>query len=326
MFLVLGSAAGNPELTTFAVTAAMFHLFTHAFFKALLFLGAGSVMHSMGDIIDMRRFSGLRKVMPWTCGTFFLGALALSGIFPLAGFWSKDELLAAVHDSLSGPFGPYFLVLYAIALFTAFLTPFYTFRAFFMTFFGPEKFPPEAGHHPHESPWVMLLPLVVLAVCSVLVGLVFGPTHWFAHYLAKTPYLPHDAGPPALHWDIMLLSTAIGLAGIGGAYLLYVRFPAWPAKLRGIFRGMYQLSVNKFYLDEIYDVLVVHAVWAFAGICRAFDQYIVDGLVDFVGTLPSLAGKYIFRPVQNGLLQFYALFMILGLALFTVAVVVRLWG
>ena len=164
MFMTLGSASAavSHDLVGFAVTAAVFHVFTHAFFKALLFLAAGSVMHAMGNVIDMRRFSGLRTVMPTTHWTFLCGALALSG-FPLfAGFWSKDEMLGATLAASQGghTFSLLYLILFIVGMLTAGLTAFYTFRAYFKTFWGPEKIPHEAGHHAHESPRVMTVPLM----------------------------------------------------------------------------------------------------------------------------------------------------------------------
>ncbi|MCI0358676.1 MAG: NADH-quinone oxidoreductase subunit L [Planctomycetaceae bacterium] len=200
MFLALGAG------TVLGVTGGMFHLFTHAFFKALLFLGAGSVMHAMGGIIDIRQFGGLRRLMPWTHATFLIGCLALSGVFPLAGFWSKDTVLAAVHHNAiehelerrvgshpghpdaepaaPGPLAGWtaeqlatarliYEVLYYGALFTSFLTALYTFRAFCLTFYGQERIPDQAGHHAHESPPLMVAPLAVLAVCSIFVGMAF---------------------------------------------------------------------------------------------------------------------------------------------------------
>jgi len=204
MFMALGAGVGN--VAQLAVVAAMFHLFTHAFFKALLFLASGSVMHAMGDVIDMRRFGGLRDRLPYTCWTFAIGGLALSGIFPLSGFFSKDEILLALR-SASHDGGWLYILIYWVAVFTAFLTAFYVGRAFFMTFWGPEKLPspddPEAprvageapsnaGHdhaeweagaalaHPHghdshlghESPPLMTYPLFALAGCTVLIGLI----------------------------------------------------------------------------------------------------------------------------------------------------------
>src|SRR5262249_21009257 len=149
------------DLTLLAVTAAIFHLFTHAFFKALLFLSAGSVMHAMGDVIDMRRFGGLRKVLPITHITFLCGALALA-VFPLVSrFVSKDMILETVLRA--GDWWAGYYVLFAVALATAGLTAFYTFRAYFLTFHGPTVIPPEAGEHAHESPPVTTVPLIVLA-------------------------------------------------------------------------------------------------------------------------------------------------------------------
>src|SRR5205823_10307598 len=152
MFLALGTlGAVSPA---FAVTAAIFHLFTHAFFKALLFLSAGSVMHAMGDVIDMRRFGGLRRVMPVTHVTFLCGAAALAGVPLLSGFWSKDMVMESLTAASEGahPYHESFHFLLLVALLTAFLTAFYTFRAYFLTFWGPTRVPEEAGGHAHESP------------------------------------------------------------------------------------------------------------------------------------------------------------------------------
>jgi NADH-quinone oxidoreductase subunit L len=154
MFMALGTSGTISP--AFAVSAAMFHLFTHAFFKALLFLGSGSVMHAMGGVIDVRQFGGLRKVMPVTHLTFLCGALALAGFPLLSGFWSKDlilESLTAASESDS-PYTAGYFALFLVACVTAFLTAFYTFRAYFLTFWGPERIPHEAGHHAHESPSV----------------------------------------------------------------------------------------------------------------------------------------------------------------------------
>ena len=196
MFLALGSATKAHNVLELGITAAIFHLFTHAFFKALLFLGAGSVMHAMHNIIDMRKFSGLRKLLPYTHWTFFCGAAALAGLVPFAGFWSKDEILAAAYDASNGPhFSAMYYLLFIIGMITAGLTAFYTFRAYFMTFWGEEKIPVEAGDHAHESPMVMVVPLMILAVGAVLTGLVFGPlTHSFAHVLLHSWMEPTFAG------------------------------------------------------------------------------------------------------------------------------------
>ncbi|MDP6445284.1 MAG: NADH-quinone oxidoreductase subunit L, partial [Pirellulaceae bacterium] len=271
MFLALGVG------TMAGISAGMFHLFTHAFFKALLFLGSGSVMHAMGNVIDMRQFGGLRKLMPYTHATFLVGCLALAGVFPLAGFWSKDGIVASVHDrvheleheleqrhehpvsavdAVEGDVGHasplagladeqlaqyawVYHLLYYGAMFTAFLTAFYTFRAFLLTFYGEEKTPSAAGSHAHESPLSMTGPLIALAVCAALAGLALdqtaapdylrgdAPPHRFADFLGSTPQL-HDglvAATPALdkfHVDVAGRSTLVAFIGIALALYLYL--------------------------------------------------------------------------------------------------------
>ena len=332
MFLGLGCAAAfdragsHAGLITAAVIAALFHLFTHAFFKALLFLGSGSVMHAMGDVIDMRRFGGLRRVLPWTHLTFLIGALALAGFPLLSGFWSKDEILTLAYHATHGDrYAPAFTVLVAGALVTTFLTAFYTFRAYFLTFAGAERYPPEAGDHPHEAPAVMLGPLAVLALGALGVGALVGPTHLFGDYLEQTPHLPAAPAGHAFDWVMMAASAGLALLGIGLAYAGCGRRAAAPARPAAAHRWWYQLSANKFYLDELYDALLVRPIRGFAALFRWLDQNIVDGLVDLVGHVPAAFG-HLFRPVQNGLVQFYALATLLGLTVFVVALVYRLSG
>jgi NADH-quinone oxidoreductase subunit L len=337
MFLALGSGvlSGGEALVTFAVLAAMFHLFTHAFFKALLFLSSGSVMHAMGNVIDMRRFSGLRKALPRTHWTFLCGAAALSGFPLLSGFWSKDEILDAAWRAghHADRYAYWYLLLWLVGLITAGLTAFYTFRAYFMTFWGEERIPQEAfAHHhghaahgesPHlESPSVMTIPLMILAVFAVGVGFVLGPTHLFGHFVAHTPGLP----PPeeeGLNYGMMLISTIVALTGIGLAWWMYVRQPDLPAKLARSAQGLYQLSLNKFYIDELYDALILAPLAGFTMFLRIFDLHVLDGLVDLIGYLFRWLG-FRFRPVQNGLVQFYALAMVLGLTVFLIALVSKM--
>ncbi len=334
MFLALGCGVVVPDhkLAAFAVTAAIFHLFTHAFFKALLFLAAGSVMHAMGDTCDMRAFSGLRRVLPITHWTFLCGALALAGFPLLSGFWSKDEILAAVIEASEAghhsPAGIIYGVLALSAIFTAGLTAFYTFRAYFKTFWGDEKFPPEAGHHPHDAPPVMAWPLRILAVGALGVGLVIGPlTPWFANILEYRwirPQYVHLAPtePHPMNIGLMLVSTVVGLAGIGIAYWMYVKQPSLADAFAKRAGESYDLSRNKFYFDEIYELIVVKPMSIIAQVCRIVDAYLIDGLVDLVGHLPGFLG-YLVRPVQNGLVQFYALLMALGLAGFLLSILLQ---
>jgi proton-translocating NADH-quinone oxidoreductase chain L len=336
MFLALGCGVKlGPELALapVAVTAAIFHLFTHAFFKALLFLSAGSVMHAMGGVIDMRRFGGLRKVMPITHWTFLCGAGALAGVPLLSGFWSKDEILGVAFDAgaLEWSSRGVYALLWAVGLITAALTAFYTFRAYFLTFWGEERIPREAGHHAHESPPIMTVPLMVLAVGAVAAAILVGNpvSHTFQSYLYDNwiasnlpgllPATEHEHGA---NLGLMLGSSLIALGGIGVAWFMYVKQPAAAGNLAAAIPNAYQMSRNGFYIDELYDIFIVKPLTGLAVFCRLFDQYLVDGLVDLVGQTPRFLGGVV-RPLQNGLVQFYALLMILGVAGFLLAVLLR---
>ncbi len=378
MFLGLGTGS------VVGIAGAMFHLFTHAFFKACLFLGAGSVMHSMGHVIDMKRFSGLKKIMPYTYVTFVVGSLALAGLFPLSGFWSKDTILAAVrhaghpvhsapehsgdaheptghegdhsvaeksHDEHSPsndlyastvstlrsradigfhilPYTPMisasrcYMILFWSGTFTAFLTAFYTFRAVFMTFHGELKVPEEAGDHAHESPASMTLPLVILALGAAFLGGILGhTTGYFDGYLGKT--VSGAAGHHEMDWFVAGVSSVVAIAGIGLAYLFYGKPSPIPAALAKLSPSLTQLSQKKFLLDEVYGWLVIGPLKGVAHLSSAIDAYIVDGfIVNFIfGEVPRLFGRLL-RPLQNGLVQFYALSMMLALAVMLASVLI----
>jgi NADH-quinone oxidoreductase subunit L len=316
MFLGLGSGA---------VVAGVFHLFTHAFFKALLFLAAGSVMHAMGGVIDMRRFSGLKKIMPWTRWTFLVGALALCGFPPFSGFWSKDEIVGGALERAEahGPYATWYLVLFVTALVTAGLTAFYTFRAYLLTFEGEERVPEEAGHHAHESPRVMTVPLVVLAVGAVLVGLIEPLWQAFSGPLRHHTTGISDLPEAESNYMVMAVSSAVAILGILAAVYVYKLRAGLADRMARAVPALYQLSLNKFGFDELYWAFVVKPLEGFAEFCRVFDFYVVDKVVDIVGLLPRAAGV-LFRPVQNGLVQFYALAMILGMVVFLLALVAKL--
>jgi NADH-quinone oxidoreductase subunit L len=314
MFLALGTG------TLIGATAGMFHLLTHAFFKALLFLGAGSVMHAMGGVIDIRQLGGLRRRMPVTHWTFLFGCLAIAGVAPFAGFWSKDAILLAVHQRAGqGNWAEMYEMLFATAAFGILLIDFYMFRPFFRVFYGPEQIPPEAGHHAHESPGAMTAPLVVLAFGSLTVGAYFEWTHGFVNFLKATPSLAWmETAPatvhPAEHGQIGWMSTGFTLVGIASAAMVYLgnrNKAAALARLMNVF-GLYTLSYGKFFIDAIYAAFVVWPLLGVARVAAWFDARIVDGLVDFVGGVPKTLGAAM-RPIQNGLIQFYALAMMLGL-------------
>jgi NADH-quinone oxidoreductase subunit L len=327
MFLALGTS--GTITPAFAVGAAMFHLFTHAFFKALLFLSAGSVMHGMGGVIDVRQFSGLRKVMPVTHLTFLCGAAALAGVPLLSGFWSKDlilESLTAASESNSSYTAGYF-TLFLVACLTAFLTAFYTFRAYFLTFWGEKRIPEEAGHHAHESPSSMTLPLIVLACGALVVGIALEPfTHWFSGFLKTTPSLAHARGltdakevEHHFNWTIAGLSAALAFGGIAIAFALYRKGGAEkaPAGMTKVF----ELSRKKLFVDELYNAVLVKPAEVVAFLARVFDGFL-DALSRLVASFPRFAGQWL-RAIQNGLVQFYALSMALGVAVFLTFVVYR---
>ncbi len=310
MFMAVGTGAAH-ELMPVAVMAAMFHLCTHAFFKALLFLGAGNVMHAMGDVVDMRRFGGLRSVLPKTYILFGIGAVALAGIPPLAGFWSKDGILAVLFDASSDrDYGNSFIALFAFALVTVFITSVYTFRAFFRTFHGKLRLPKEAGEHPHEASVVNIAPMIVLALGSVTAGMLLGPTGVLVDLFDHLPSLRKVSDHHG-HEGIWLpaLSIALSLAGVAVAWLTTlgeVTESTLPSKNPFVSAG-----ANRFYFDEAYDLFIVRPIQALAGAASAFEAGFFDM---FWGKLQSMVlgfGKLL-RVFQSGLLNHYAAAIAIG--------------
>lgn len=293
-----------------SLSASMFHLWTHAFFKALMFLGAGSVLHALHNKADVWDMGGLIKKMPITGWTFVIGGLAIAGIPPFAGFWSKDEILAvtlqyATHGHSLG------YVLFFMATFTAFLTAFYMWRMIFLTFFGKEK--PE--NHPHESPWSMAFPLVVLAVLSTVGGLIGTP---WANYWSKWIHFgqPHH-GEPAI--GLMLLSVFLGVAGIGLAYIFYYKDEEKlrVKQLAERYQTLYKISFNKYYVDELYQWFTRTVVDASAKVLYWFDIHVVDGIIDGMAGFTKVSGRGL-RYLQTGKLQTYALVFFLAVLVITV--------
>ena len=310
MFIALGMG------TLLGATAGMFHLLTHAFFKALLFLGAGSVMHAMGGVIDIRQIGGLRRRMPITFWTFLAGSLAIAGVPPLAGFWSKDSILLAIQQKASlGDVADLYRMLFASSTFGILLIDLYMFRPFFTVFFGPERIPREAGHHAHESPGVMTVPLMILAFGSIVVGAYFEYTHGFADFLAATPsWTPLPSNLPAEHGHIGVMSTIITFSGIALTAALYLGRRTMVDRLTRLMNvfGLYTLSYGKFFIDAIYTATIIWPLLGIARLAARFYSTIIDGLVDSIGAAPKRIGAAL-RPLQNGLVEFYALAMMLGL-------------
>ena len=338
-----------------AFSAAAFHLMTHAFFKALLFLGSGSVIHAMNEEQDMRRMGGLRQHMPLTFWTMLIGAVAIAGIPPLSGFFSKDEILYRTFLSNQ--------LLWGIGAITAVMTAFYMFRLINMTFLGQYRGPaPDAGGHgdshghawhgPHESPRLMTWPLVALAVGAVLAGFVgvpaaLGGSNVIEHFLEPSftvPGMAHaaeEAHHYEIEWALMALSVLLALGAIWFARRNYVERPEEAERLAGRLAGTHRLLTNKYYVDELYDATVVSGMmsgarnlWRFDGavvdgavngtgwatrassvISHVLDKYVVDGLVNLVGWI-CREGSYGFRRVQTGLIQNYAFATLVGVFAF----------
>ncbi len=291
--------------------AAIFHMFNHAFFKALLFLGSGSANHST-HTFDMRRMGGLRRYMPWTYATFLIASLSLCGVFPFAGFWSKDEILGDSWNEQKAVFGVAFAVV--------FLTAFYMFRALIMTFEGEYKGgeEPEPGHAseatalgehermPHESPWVMVVPLLVLAVLATLSGL-SNISDGFSHILeGALPEPMRELHKPQFNFGLAASSTALALAGILLAWLIYGAKVISADKLRRAVAPVHTLVSNKYYMDYLYERVLVAGV-LYRGVAFVLDQFdrrVVDGAVNGVARA-TRAGGAALRLVQSGQLQAY---------------------
>ncbi len=291
-YMMLGLGVGS-------LSAGFFHLWTHAFFKALMFLGAGSVLIGLHHKADVWEMGGLIKKMPITAVTFVVGGLAISGIPPFAGFWSKGDILDATLASGH-------TVLFVIGSFTAFLTAFYIWRMIFLCFFGKEN--PE--NHPQESPLVMTIPLMILALFSTVAGLI-GTPWWdvWGRYIHFGTYVP-----PVANWPLMIGDTLLGALGIYAAYLFYCKDREKTKALaaRQWFGGrLYDVLYHKYYLDELYMWFNHSMVDGVARLMYLFDIYVVDGIVNGVGAFTVAAGEGL-RVFQTGRLQNYALVFFLG--------------
>jgi NADH-quinone oxidoreductase subunit L len=337
MFLALGVGA---------FTAGIFHLMTHAFFKALLFLGSGSVIHALGGEQDMRKMGGLWSKIPITAWTFLLATIAISGIPPLAGFVSKDAILAASFNARP--------LLWAIGLVTAGMTAFYMFRLVFLTFFGESRVPHDVEHHIHESPRSMTVPLIILALLSVVGGWIgwpesLGGSDHFAKFLdpviarhAEVIAAVPEATQRASEYELMAASVLVGLIGISLAWFFYLRRPRIPGTLAARSGGLYRLLYNKYYVDQIYDAMFVNrtkdlgstlgafdrdvidglgvngAGWvtrAFSSISMVWDKWIIDGLVNLAARIVWIF-SYPVRMIQSGRVSNYALLIVLGVLVF----------
>jgi NADH-quinone oxidoreductase subunit L len=303
-----------------AYAASIFHLFTHAFFKGLLFLCCGAVIHAMGGEQDMRRMGGLWRKIPVTYVTMWVGALSLSGIPPFSGYWSKDTILDAAWASGSAV-GRYGWCLGTVA---AFMTAFYITRLMFLTFHGEPRASEETMHHAHESPWVMLIPLIVLAIGAAAFGWL-GYGHFVGadsagFWKSAILVLPgHDALARAEDIPLVIayLPLVCGIAGIAMAYLFYIVNPRLPMRLAQRYRELYLFLLNKWYFDELYDLLFVRPAMALGdGLWKSGDGSVIDGLgPNGIAALTRDLARQASR-LQTGYLYHYAFVMLIGLAAF----------
>jgi NADH-quinone oxidoreductase subunit L len=353
-YMFLGAGVG-------AFIHAIFHLMTHAFFKGLLFLASGSVIHALSGEQDMRKMGALSPHLPITSKVFYIGAIAIAGIPPFAGFWSKDGILAETFKS-----GHY--LLWFIGVVGAFMTAFYMFRLIYLTFYGQSRVDHDVLHHVHESPPIMTVPLIILAILSIVGGLALGfpPEHgWIHRFLgAVISHGPvkvaggvaeaagiveeHVGGGAlqALDVFLMLISVLVGALGWGLAWLLYTKRTDIPARLAVQYKDIYAMLLNKYWVDEVYEYIFVRGGKALANLLWRFDERVVDGAVNGAGNMTRQTsegsgqfdlytidgsvnglsvvirfGARAFRLLQTGLIQNYVLAMVLGLFVIVTAYV-----
>ena len=324
-----------------AYGAGMFHLMTHAFFKGLLFLGAGSVMHAMSGELDMRKMGGLRRRIPVTFWVFVPATLAIAGIPGFSGFFSKDEILWQAYSSPHGHF-----LLWLVGAIAAGMTAFYMFRLLFMTFFGESRAPEEVRKHIHESPKVMTIPMGVLAGLSIIGGYVGIPHVFWGGFNKVGEFLApvvgghgggssghaslslgalahaaeggsahataHGAGSASTELMLMAISVAIAVIGIFIAYLFYIKRPELPGILAEKRKTLYRVLINKYFVDEIYEFCFVDSLKSLGtGLWKGFDDLVVDGAVNGVGRL-VVGWSGVLRKIQTGFVQSYAFSMVIG--------------
>jgi NADH-quinone oxidoreductase subunit L len=318
-YMFLGCGVG-------AFSAGVFHLMTHAFFKALLFLAAGSVIHAMGGEQDMLKMGGLSKKIKWTYITMLTATLAIAGFPPLAGFFSKDSILLSAYQNDNGG-----KILYGVGLFTALLTSFYMFRLIFLTFFGKQRYD-EHHVHVHESPKSMLVPLMILAVLSLVGGWLAAPAFWggtdyFTKFLEPVfaggaiEAATTEAAAHALEIPLAVIAVITATIGLLVAWWLYLKKPEKPAELAKSMKGAYTTLLNKYYVDELYAAVVVkpllwlstHVLW------QTIDVQMIDGAVNGIARGTSEVGDGV-RQAQSGNTRSYAVWVVIG-AIVVIAII-----
>lgn len=329
MFLALGCMTSLN--CSVAVGAALFHLMTHAFFKALLFLSAGSIMHATGDVIDIRKLGGLRKLMPVTHVSFLIGVLCLVGLVPFSGFWSKDHILEVILDraesDLSNRAYIYYL-LFGVAVLTAAITAFYSFRAYFKTFWGRPADQVD-NHHPHKFPLNMALPLIILAAGSATAGMLATKLDYFSNQFITEWFAsqqPHNHEHSIHSPNYWLIATTVTIVLVTAA-LTYFLYGTSNSEMHSLSQEeISNIVYNRFYVDELYSYLVIKPLIFLANLAKFIEQIMI-ALVMMIAQLPKIFVYMLqLRYLQNGLLQFYGISMILGVAIFMIFLLLILIG
>jgi NADH-quinone oxidoreductase subunit L len=304
MFVALGVGA---------YSTAMFHLTTHAFFKALMFLGSGSVIHAMGGEQDIRKMGGLKDKIKITFITMLIGTIAISGLPPFSGFFSKDEILAHTYEHSK--------ILWLLGMVTSMLTAFYMFRLLFLTFYGKFRGTHEQEHHLHESPSSMTIPLIVLAALAIIGGALglpefWGMENWMSHQLEpiiKRPtytILHHDT-----EWMLMGLAVLSASAVIYFTYMLYIKHGVKPAEKESSLKSWQKLIYHKYYIDELYDAVIRKPLdFLSTTFHKLLDVQFIDGIVNGIGKSVTTIGSTV-RLLQTGNISFYLLSMVMGVVL-----------
>jgi len=304
-----------------AWTAAIFHLMTHAFFKALLFLGAGSVIHGQHGEQDITKMGGLKSKLPVTFWTFITATCAIAGIFPLAGFFSKDEILWGAWSSGNK-------IVWGVLALSAGLTAFYMFRLTFLVFWGKYRGDHHTFDHAHESPKAMTVPLMILAGLSVVGGWIGIPAvlgtrlfghdvNVFHHWLAPAVAAAHGEGAEGAHAgagieiSLMVAAFAIAVAGIGVAWLIYRKREGMAASIAQRFRPIYLMWRNLYWVDEFYEATILKPFYAISRFFAGFDRFVIDGLVNATGIVADITGQLL-KLFQTGYVRNYALVLLMG--------------
>jgi len=315
-YMFAGAGAG-------AYIAAIFHLVPHAFFKAVLFMGSGAVMHALSGELNIEKMGGLKDKMKKTTMTFLAASLAISGIFPFAGFWSKDAILTGVWNKFGW-------AIWLIGIITASLTSFYIFRLVFEVFYSPSRIEEEKFQHVHEAPSIMIKPMIILAILSIIGGLLGLPIPKFnviEKALSSVMPIIHLPENGSLEFFLMIASLVFSLFGIYIAYIFYIKKRELPTKLSSSLKPAYELLLHKYFVDEIYQKLVVKPLLYLSEnfLFKIIDVFIIDGSVNGIGKLTEAFSKES-RKIQTGNSKAYAIYIVIGIILILAFYYWKIWS